>query len=99
MNHDPLSDRLREWALPPPAFDPAFAARVQTRLHAGPSTGWSGAFRLTAAACVLLGVGMGVAGGLRAPAGHSNEQLAAAYARSIDPLLMTADARGGHAHP
>lgn len=98
MNHDPLSDRLREWAPPPPAFDPAFSARVQARLRAAPAD-WTAAFRLTAAACVLLGVGLGVAGGLRAPAGHSNEQFAAAYARSIDPLLMAADARGGHVHP
>lgn len=99
MNDQPLSDRLREWTGQAPAFDPAFSARVQSRLRAAPPAGWTGAFRLAAAACVLLGVGLGVAGGLRAPAGPSNDRLAAAYARSIDPLLMTAGSAAGHAHP
>lgn len=101
--NDPLSNRLQDWAPSAPGFDPAFSARVQARLDAtaAPAGGRFVFRRLTTTACVLLGLAIGVTGGLRHRAGPSVEELASAYARSIDPLQRV-DAHAGHSthsHP
>ena len=88
-NHDPLSDLLKSWRHEPPAA-PRFNAGVWARLASVreetsllPFYRW--ALPLAASVALLLGIGSAVQ-----VARHQHaDQMAAAYARSVDPLQMT----------
>ena len=87
--HDPLSDLLKSWRHEPPAA-PRFNAEVRARLAATREETNFGSFyrwALPLAASVALLLGAGTAAQV---ARHQHaDQMAAAYARSVDPLQMT----------
>ncbi len=94
--NNPLSQRLQDWTTQVEA-DPAFSARVQARLAAAGSGSTPLAFRWAAAAGILGALAIGVGGGLRTGQVETNQQLAANYARSIDPLQL-AETHSAHNH-
>lgn len=91
-HHDPLSDLLKSWRHEPPEA-PRFNAGVWARLAAArPESNLVSFYRwalpLAASVALILGVGSAV---LEAHHKH-DQQMAAAYARTVDPLQMTTPA-------
>lgn len=104
---DPLSSLLARWRHDP-APDSGFAEGVWVRIDAAPRSQVRGpiaallrfpvALPLAAALAVMAGIGAGVA----ANRAEATDRFATAYARSIDPLQMTALSAGAvapHHHP
>ncbi|MCF3650421.1 hypothetical protein [Synoicihabitans lomoniglobus] len=90
---DPLSDLLTQWQ-PAPDAAPEFAARVHARLaSAAPAPGvitrilqFPATLPLAAAFAVMIGV----ASALAISRTQNQNLMADAYARSIDPVQLTA---------
>ena len=88
---DPLDSLLRQWH-PQPSAQPDFEQQVQARLAREPavrSRGWlrfPTALPLAASLAIVAGT---IAGTTLRPAADA-ENMADAYARSIDPVLMMA---------
>jgi hypothetical protein len=104
ISPDPISALLARWRHNP-APDPGFPEGVWARIDAAreiqaprPATlrlRFPLALPLAAALAVMAGVGAGVA----ANRAEATDRFAAAYARSIDPLQMSALPAGpAHAH-
>ncbi len=88
-NRDPLSDLLKSWRHEPPA-SPRFNAGVWARLasvreQTNPAYFYRWALPLAASVALALGVGSAV----QVVRHQHVDQMAAAYARSVDPLQMT----------
>lgn len=98
---DPLSDLLTRWQ-PRPSPAPDFAAGVHARLARAtpPSTlarvlAWPAMLPLAAALAILLGVVSAVS----LQRARTQDLMADAYARSIDPVSLSSDPTMDHAHP
>lgn len=95
MNDQRLSDLLRSTRIDP-ARDPQFEAAVWDRIRRGPgqlsaAAGTTAAFRwalpLAASLALIASVATGIGAGLRVTRAQTNERMAEAYARTIDPIL------------
>ena len=100
-DRDPLSSVLAEWQ-PQPDSAPTFAADVRARLQAQPAFTPSPLARiLHFPAALPLAAGfaimIGVFSALSMNRSETQSQMADAYARSIDPVWMTA--ASSHHHP
>ena len=89
-NRDPLSDLLQRWQ-PQPASRPDFANEVEERIAAAESTEPGGMLRFPAllpwaAAIAIL---IGSVSGIGLSRLEHKSTMADAYARSIDPVMMT----------
>ncbi len=105
---DPLSDLLQRWQ-PKPGPAPDFAARVRTRIarHEAAPMGspwarllaWPASLPLAAALAIIIGV----ASAVTVQQANTRQIMADAYARSIDPVRLTADGATAphhdHLHP
>lgn len=98
---DPLKDLLQRWRHePPPA--PTFSAGVWARIEGAdeaPQESKVLPFRqwlpLAASLMLIASVAAGVSAGLSVTRSQTADRMAAAYARSIDPLLK---ASSDHVH-
>lgn len=108
-SHHDLPELLHEWRVDLPE-DPALARQVWARIEADtlrrPVSGlewfslWCARPMAVAAAISLFALGGAVVGELRIASARESRvaQLAAEYARSIDPILMTHSGAGHSAH-
>ncbi|CAM3122745.1 hypothetical protein [Rariglobus hedericola] len=101
---DPLPSTLQTWKHEP-APDAGFNDRVWARIRSCETTAPSivlrfpGALPLAASLAVLLAAAAGTTTAFALNRSQSTERMAAAYARSIDPILMTDSRAVPHTHP
>lgn len=88
-NHDPLSDLLKSWQHEPPA-EPRFNAGVWARLaSAREETSLAYFYRWALPLAASLALALGVGSAVQVVRHQHADQMAAAYARSVDPLQMS----------
>jgi hypothetical protein len=104
-DHDPLSPLLRRWQhAPSPA--PGFRDQVWTRIHSSAGTTaaparsatllrFPSALPLAASLAILASIAAGTGTAFALNRTLSNDRMAAAYVRTIDPVQLTAS---GGAH-
>ena len=107
---DPLSDLLRTWTYEPPAdsdFNRSVWARIEQKTSAPrPARGLAAIFAfplawnpaLAAGFAILLSAAIGSGAAMAYDHSAREKKMAAVYARSIDPLQMTANAAPAHHH-
>jgi len=88
-DHDPLSDLLKSWRHEPPAA-PRFNTEVWTRMAAArPETNLLSFYRWALPLAASVALVMGIGSAVQVSRHQHADQMAAAYARSVDPLQMT----------
>ncbi|MET0263020.1 MAG: hypothetical protein ABW223_08995 [Rariglobus sp.] len=104
---DPLSATLKTWRHEPasaPDFDRAVWDRIhhtqaaETHAPFAALLRFPGAFPLAASLAVLLAIAAGTSTAFALNRSQSSERMAAAYARSIDPIQMTDPRTVPHTH-